>query len=256
MSIAPTACIDPNAKIGTNVTIGHYAVIGANVCLEDNVIIAPHVIVEGYTSIGRGTQVMSFACLGGTPQDMSYKGENTQLIIGQNCSIREHVVIHRGTPKDRKITHIDNDCYIMCHTHIGHDCVIGHNTTIGPGTHIGGHCHIAHHVNISGLVAIHHKIRIGQNAMIGGCGCILRDVIPYAMTNKNGEFIGINKVGLQRQGADSKTLKFLLRLAQDFIHSPEPISQLKQKYVASDNVYVAEIGQFLTAPSVRGILRR
>ncbi len=256
MSIAPTACVDPNARIGDNVVIGHYAVIGAYVCLEDDVVIAPHAVVTGYTTIGKGTVVCSFAHLGGAPQDSSYQGENTQLVIGDNCTIREHVVIHTGTVKDRKATHIGNNCYIMCHAHIGHDCALSHDITIGPATHIGGHCHIHTGANISGLVAVHHKVRIGAYTMIGGGGTILRDVIPYATTDHHGKCVGVNKVGLQRQGVDRAYIKSLLRFVKKFIQDSTPIAELCTAYANDSNPYVVDITRFLSAVSHRGILRR
>lgn len=256
MTIAPTACVAPTARIGNNVTIGHYAVVGENVHVEDGVHIHAHAIVDGYTTVGKNTVIYPFSCLGGTPQDTSYAGENTQLVIGENCHIREHVVIHRGTIKDKKVTTIGKDCYIMCHAHIGHDCRIGDNGVIGPHSAIGGHCHIANDVNISGHVALHHKVCVGQYAMIGGGAIVLRDVIPFALIDKGGHFSGINKVGLHRQGADMDTIKQLLKLAREFKDSPTPIVELAQTYIQSQNPYIALVGAFLENPSERGILRR
>ena len=193
--------------------------------------------------------------MGTSPQDTSYQGENTQLVIGENCTIREHVVIHTGTIKDRKMTHIGNNCYVMCHAHIAHDCWVCDNVMIGPATNIGGHCHIYTGVNISGLVAIHHQVRIGAYAMIGGGGTILRDIIPYAMTDKSGNFVGVNKVGLQRRGVGHTHIKCLQTLAKQLIQGNTPIIDLIPLYTHDKNPYVAEIGRFLSADSIRGILR-
>jgi len=95
--IHKTAIIEEGATIGRNVSIGAYCVVGAHVALGDNVTLKSHVVVEGRTVLGDGCTVFPFARLGSDPQDLTYAGEDTTLIIGKNNVMREYVTITPGT---------------------------------------------------------------------------------------------------------------------------------------------------------------
>jgi len=126
--IHATAQIDPSAVIGNDVSIGAYSVIGADVHVGEGTVIGPHVVIEGPTRIGRENQISQFASLGGAPQDKKFKGEPTELIIGDRNLIREFVTINRGTSDGGGATRIGNDNWILAYVHIAHDCQIGNNT--------------------------------------------------------------------------------------------------------------------------------
>ncbi|MCE2993798.1 MAG: acyl-[acyl-carrier-protein]--UDP-N-acetylglucosamine O-acyltransferase, partial [Candidatus Jidaibacter sp.] len=103
-NIHPTAIVDQNAKLGNDVIIGAYSIIGANVELEDHVNIMSHVCIDGHTKIGEGTTIYPFSVIGYAPPDLKYKGEDSRLVVGKNCVLREHVTIHTGTAGDRMET--------------------------------------------------------------------------------------------------------------------------------------------------------
>ena len=54
--------------------------------------------------------------IGGVPQDMTYAGEPTETIIGNDNIFREYVSIHRGTQKDRGKTTVGDKSllYVLC----------------------------------------------------------------------------------------------------------------------------------------------
>jgi UDP-N-acetylglucosamine acyltransferase len=199
--IHPTALIAEGAQLGQNVCVGAYAVIGPNVILKNDVKIYSHVVIDGHTTIGARSQVFPFAVLGLAPQSNHYKGEPTSLEIGDDCLIREHVTIHRGTIKGGMKTTIGNHCHIMIASHVGHDCHIGNFVTMANNATLGGHVTVGDYVNIGGLAAIHQFVRIGAYAMISGTAGVNEDVIPFgtimAMRAKLG---GLNLIGMKRHG--------------------------------------------------------
>ena len=130
--------IDSKAKIGNNVKIGPYCVIGPNVEIHDNTIIQSHVSISGKTIIGKGNKIYPFSSIGNHPQDLKYNNEETDLIIGDDNTIREYVTINPGTVGGGGKTIIGNKCLFMISSHVAHDCVVGNNVIIANNVQVGG----------------------------------------------------------------------------------------------------------------------
>ena len=81
--------------------------------------------IAGDTTVGAGVKIFPFATVGLEPQDLKYKGEDTQTIIGPRTIIREHCSIHRGTVTGSGVTRIGADCLLMAVVHVAHDCEVG-----------------------------------------------------------------------------------------------------------------------------------
>ena len=62
----------------------------------------------------------------GHPTGFRWKGEDSHVVIGDNNTIREHVIINRSIHKDGE-TRIGNDTFIMAQSHIAHDSLIGNS---------------------------------------------------------------------------------------------------------------------------------
>jgi UDP-N-acetylglucosamine acyltransferase len=212
--IHPTALIHPSARLGNGISIEAYAVVGAQVEIGDGCEVGHHAVIQGPTRLGRNNRIFPHACLGGAPQDLGYRGEATRLEIGDRNIIREFVTIHRGTPKDRRVTRVGNDNMVMVQAHVAHDCLIGNHVIMANAATLAGHVTVGDFVNIAGLCAIHQFVRIGAHAMLGGGTMAPLDIPPFAMANGNrAKLHGLNRKGLQRRG-----------------FSPEDIRQLKQAY--------------------------
>src|SRR5690606_325371 len=136
--------------------------------LEDHVTLKAHVVVEGVTRIGARTTIYPFASIGSAPQDLKYKGEKSELIIGKNCTIRENVTMNPGTQTGAMKTIVGDNGLFMVGAHIAHDCVIGNNVIMANNATLAGHVQVGNHVLIGGLSAVHQFIRIGDYAVIGG----------------------------------------------------------------------------------------
>lgn len=212
MSIHPTAVVDDQAELDTTVNVGPYAVIGAGVRIGADTIVEAHAVVSGPTTIGARNLIGSFAVIGGAPQDLSYKGEPTELIIGSDNQIREFASIHRGTPSGHRKTIIGDHNLLMAYTHVAHDCRIGNHVIMANVATLAGHVEVGDRASIGGLVAIHQFCRIGTFSYIGGVSGISLDVPPYVIiagTRNRMRISGVNKVGLKRNGFSRETIKNL-----------------------------------------------
>jgi len=212
MSIHPTAVVDAKAELHSSVSVGPYAVIGAEVRIGADSKVEAHAVINGPTTIGERNLIGSFSVVGGAPQDLSYKGEPTELIIGSDNQIREFASIHRGTPGGHRKTVIGNNNLLMAYTHVAHDCVIGNHVIMANVATLAGHVVVGDRASIGGLVAVHQYCRIGTFSYIGGVSGISLDVPPYVIiagTRNRTRISGINKVGLKRNGFSRETIKNL-----------------------------------------------
>ncbi len=179
--ISPHAVIDPGAEIAEDVRIGPFCVVGPDVKIGAGTQLANNVTVTGKVTIGRENHLFSGVVIGGEPQDISYRGEPTEVVIGDNNVFRESVTVNRGTVKDAQVTTIGDRCYFMACSHIAHDCQLGNGIVIANGTMLGGHVHVDDCATLSGAVAVHHFATIGAYSFVSGLSRVLHDVPPYML---------------------------------------------------------------------------
>jgi len=254
--IHATAVVDPGASIASSVEIGPYSIVGPDVTLHDGVVLKSHVVVDGRTNVGEGTAIFPFASIGAPPQDLKYAGEASELVIGKNNTIREHVTMSPGTAGGNMLTSIGNDNLIMIGVHIGHDCEIGNNTVLANNAAIGGHVTIEDHAIMGAMSAVHQFVRIGHHAIIGGLSAVVWDVIPYGSVNGDrAGLMGLNLVGLKRRGFSREEIH-TMRAAYRLLFAEagtlsERASEVAEKY--SDNKAVMEIVDFISSDSTRSV---
>ena len=253
--IHKTAIINSKAKISSNVEIGPYTVIGPNVQIEEGVVIQSHVNITGYTKIGKNNKIFPFASIGNDPQDLKYKGEKTELIIGEANTIREYTTINPGTIGGGGITKIGKNSLFMIGAHIAHDCIIGNNVVIANNAAIAGHAEINDHVVIGGNCGIQQFTRIGKMAMIGGMTGVSRDVIPYGLSTGNRNYLnGINIVGLRRNKVPNKEIIVLTDAYKEIFKTEslnENLSKLNGDF--KENNLVKEVFEFINKDKKRPI---
>jgi UDP-N-acetylglucosamine acyltransferase len=181
--IAENAVIDSRAEIAEDVEIGPYCVIGPDVTIGPGTQLANNVTLMGRVTIGEENRISPYVVIGGEPQDVSYRGEDTQVIIGDHNVIREGVTINRGTLKEEGLTSLGSDCYLMAGCHIAHDCRVGDRVIMANATLLGGHVHIHDDATLSGGIAIHHFTSVGSYSFISGMSRVLHDVPPYMLVD-------------------------------------------------------------------------
>ncbi|MDA8770421.1 acyl-ACP--UDP-N-acetylglucosamine O-acyltransferase [Planktomarina temperata] len=254
--IHPSAVIEPGARIGSGCEIGPFCWIGAHVELAQNVVCTSHVVIRGQTKVGSDTRIFSFAVIGEIPQDLKFKGEVSQLEIGQRNTIREHVTINLGTQGGGGVTSIGDDCLLMAGCHIAHDARLGNRVIIVNSAAIAGHVVIEDDVIVGGLCGVHQFVRLGKGAIIGAVTMVTNDVIPYGLVQASrGKLDGLNLVGLKRRGVDRQDIT-ALRAAFQMLAQGEGAFQDRAKRLGeeTDSAYVQEIVDFILGDSGRSFL--
>lgn len=197
-AIHPSALIDPSAELGSGVTVGPYAIVGPNVLVGDRCRLGPRVTLQRNVRLADDVQVGDGSILGGDPQDLKYRGEETWVEIGEGTIIREYSTINRATPATFKTT-VGARCFIMTYVHLAHDCHVGDDVVIANATQCAGHVTIHDRAILSGLNAVHQFVTIGTYAFVGGGSRVNQDIPPYVKAVGNPmELYGLNSIGLQR----------------------------------------------------------
>ena len=126
--------------------IHHTAIIGENVIIEDNVFIGAY-------------------CIIGHPAEWKGKEDNNAgVIIKSGTRITGMVTIDAGAEIP---TLIEENCYLMKHSHVGHDARLSKGVTLSCGAKIGGHSIIGENTTIGLNAVIHQKVTIPEGCMIG-----------------------------------------------------------------------------------------
>ena len=238
--ISPQAFVDSSAKIGADVKIYPFAYIEANTVIGDGCVIYPYVSIMAGTTLGKNNKVFQGTVLGALPQDFEYCGETTSLVIGDNNTIRENVVVNRATDCGGQ-TIIGNGNCIMEGVHISHDAHIFNDTVIGYGTKIAGCVEIHDDAILTSNVIANPGARVGRCAMVkGGCR-FSRDVPPFAIATHNPiEYGGVNSTILTNAGIEEK---IQLRIANAYrlifngkTSLEDGIHQVKSQVVSSPEI--------------------
>jgi len=212
-TIHATAIVSHKAEIADTATVGPYAIVGDRCEVGDECVIEARAVLERNVRLAARVRVGVGSVLGGDPQDLKFRGEETWVEVGEGTRIREYSTINRGTSQSFKTT-VGKNCFIMSYVHLAHDCHVGDHVIISNGTQLAGHVTVEDRVGISGLCAVHQFAKIGRYAYIGGCSRVAKDVPPYVKAVGNPiRLYGLNTVGLQRNG-----------------FAPDVVSELKKAY--------------------------
>ena len=223
--IHPTAIVDKKAVLGDGVEVGPWAFIGPLCTVGAGSTIAARAMLESHVKLGNNVRVGVGSVLGGLPQDLKFKGEETWVEIGDGTTIREYVTVNRGTSESLKTT-VGKNSFLMSYVHLAHDCHVGNSVIISNGTQLAGHVTVEDFAGISGLCAVHQFTRIGQHSYTGGCSRIAKDVPPYVRAAGNPVALyGLNSVGLQRRGFSADALSELKKAYRLFFRSELNVSQ-------------------------------
>jgi len=207
--IHPLTYVHPEAKIAENVKIDPFAVIHKDVEIGEGTWIASHVTIMEGARIGKNCRIFPGAVIAAVPQDLKFQGEKTNVIIGDNTTIREYVTINRGT-SDREITKVGSNCLIMAYCHIAHDCIVGDHCIFSNNTTLAGHITIGDYVILAGLVAVQQFTKIGSHTFITGGSLVRKDVPPFVKAAREPlSYVGVNSIGLKRRGFSIETINHI-----------------------------------------------
>lgn len=196
--ISELAYIGKGAKLGKNVTVEPFAYIADDVVIGDDCYIYAHATILDGTRMGNRNKVHQGAVLGSDPQDLKYKGDKSELIIGDDNDIRENVVIARATNAGHA-TRIGSNCHLMDGVHICHGAVLKDYVMVGLKVIIGGNCVIESFNVLSNAVILYENVHIGQWTLILSGTRLRKDVPPFIVVKGNpAAYHGVNSVILEK----------------------------------------------------------
>jgi UDP-N-acetylglucosamine acyltransferase len=258
--IDATAIVHPQAQVGAGTTIGPLAVIGANVRLGPDCKVGASAIVDGWTEIGEGTEIFSFASIGLIPQDLKFRGEDTRLVIGRRNIFREFVTIHRGTRGGGGTTTIGDRNVFMAYVHVAHDCHVGNDTIFGNMATLGGHVTVEDYANVSAGSGVHQFCRVGRHAFIGGYSVVTKDALPFARTvgSRPARIFGANTIGLMRRGVPPDVIDKLKGSFRYLLQSKMNTTKAMQQIKRDGSLACPEVEYLLEfiRTSQRGVILR
>ena len=252
--IHPTAMVDKKAQLGEDVEVGPHAFIGPDCIVGDGSVIQMRAVLEKNVQLGAKVTVGIGSILGGAPQDLKFKGEETTVEIGEGTMIREYVTVNRGTLESMKTT-TGKNCFLMSYVHLAHDCHLGDGVIVSNSTQLAGHVRIDDRAIISGVCAVHQFVKIGRHAFVGGLSRVTKDIPPFVKAVGNPvKLYGLNSVGLQRSGFSETTVSDLKKAYRLFFRSDMNISQALEK--AADLQQSPEVKAFIAfvEESDRGVV--
>jgi len=251
--IHSSAIIEEGAIIGTNVSIGPFVYIGSQVKIGDNTTIASHAVIEGNTTIGKNNRIFSHSVIGSIPQDLRFNGEDVQLIIGDNNTIREFTLLNPGTKGGGSVSKIGNGNFLMGYVHLGHDVIIGDNCILANGATLAGHVEVGNYVVIGGLTPIHQFVHIGDYAMIGGASAVAQDIPPFCLAEGNRASLrGLNLRGI-RKYMDREEINTLNAAYKELFKQGNPLQEIAQTLFETTNSEKVKLLCGFIKTSKRGI---
>jgi len=232
VSVHPTAIVSPDAELGRDVVVGPFAVIENGTTIGDGCEVRAHATVKAGTRLGRRNRVHEGAVIGGEPQDLSFQGGETGLVVGDGNVFREGVTLHRST-KPGGATVVGSDCFLMAYVHVAHDNRLGDGVILANNVMLAGHVEIGSRAFLGGGAGVHQFCRVGRLAMVGGNAKVVQDCLPFVMTDGSpARARGLNLVGLRRAGfaaSQLRTLKEAYRLLlRCSLPQPEALLRLSQ----------------------------
>ena len=252
VQIHPTAVVDPDAVLEEGVVIGPHCVVEGGVHIGAETQLDAQVVIKRFTTIGKRCRVWPGTVLGGEPQDMKFKGEESYLRIGDDNQLREMITIHRATGEGAATTVGDSNL-LMGYVHIGHNCKIGNHNMISSLTGLSGHVTVEDKCVIGGFVGVHQFVHIGKMAMVGGLSKVVQDVPPFCMADgRPSKTHGLNIRGLRRNGVPAETrtevtqaVKLLYRSG---LNTSEALARIKAEIPRSETLdylvsYIERMGE-------------
>ena len=241
------AVIDPGAKIDEDVEIGPFCVIGPHVSIGRGCRLMNNVTITGHTTIGQFNQFYPGVVIGGEPQDLSYKGSPTEVVIGDHNIFREAVTVNRATEKEDRVTYIGSHSYFMACSHVAHDCRIGDRVVMANCVLLGGHVHVDHHATIAGASAIHHFASVGAYTFVTGMSRVIHDVPPYMLLDgQPARPRCINVVALKRNNFSTDDIRSLAE-AHRLIYRAKVGLDHAREILRSDGKLVPCVNHLLTS---------
>ncbi len=256
-TVHPTAFVAPECELAEGVKVGPYCVLSGRVRLESGVELIGSAYLNGPLTVGAGTIIYPFACLGFEGQDTKFKrGDPTAGVsVGRGCIIREHVTINASTKIARPTTLGDRG-FMLVGAHIGHDAAVGDDAVLVNGSMVGGHAEVGSNVLLGGQAVIHQFTRVGRFAHVAGDSGVSQHLPPFCIANERNRIGGINRVALRRAGFPREHITALVQAYRDILRFPmnndSAIAELRSRAAALNCPPLGEVADFMEAAKSTG----
>jgi UDP-N-acetylglucosamine acyltransferase len=238
LKIHPTAIVSKQAELHESVEIGPYAIVMGHTHIGEGTKVLAHAIVgseHGRLKMGKNNVVYPSAAVGGPPQDLKYKNDPTELVIGDSNTFREFTTMNIGTLTGGGRTTIGNNCLFMSYVHVAHDCNIGNDVVVANSSNFAGHVTVEDHVRIGGICQFNQFVRIGRFAYIAGDSAVNKDVLPFSMAQgKYAVVRATNKIGLERAGFSKEDIGAIHKSIRTLIMGSRTIEQATAEILAEE----------------------
>ena len=255
--IHPTALIDPRAELADDVEVGAFSIIDAKVRIDSGTKIRSHAVLTGRTTIGKNNQIFQFTSIGEQPQDKKYNGEDTELIIGDNNTIRELCTFSRGSVQGGGATRIGNNNWIMACVHIAHDCILGDDIIMANNASLAGHVSVGDHAILSGYSLIHQFCTVGEHSFTSFASHVNQSIPPYVtVAGEKARVKGINSEGLKRRGFTTEQINQVRRAYKALYRENLSLEEATERIteMAAESPEIQLLVNFLNLAE-RGIIR-
>jgi UDP-N-acetylglucosamine acyltransferase len=244
--ISHLAVIEDGAVIGKDVEIAPFCFISGEAVIGDGTTIAHNSCVYGKTTIGKNNRIFSNAVIGSIPQDLKFNGEDVELIIGDDNTIREFTLFNPGTKGGGGKTIVGNHNLFMGYVHLGHDVIIGNHCILANAATLAGHVELGDYVVIGGMTPVHQFVHIGDYAMVGGASALAQDIPPYCMAEGNRASLrGLNLTGLRRN-IDREDINALKSAYRELFESGKPLKDTASELLEeTKNLHVINLCNFV-----------
>lgn len=253
-TVHPTATVEATVRLADDVVIGPWCVLTGDIEIGAGCRLVGNVYLQGPLRLGERNIIYPFSSLGFSPQDLKWDPDESGagLVIGNDNTFREGVTIHRATSHQTP-TRIGDRNFLMCNSHVAHDCLVGNNCSFANGVLLAGHVRVDDRAVIGGNTTIHQHARVGRGSMCSGAVGLSRDLPPFFMLTGLNVAASLNVIGLRRSGASSaeiQDVRWAFRtLQRSGLALKTALDQLRQR---ADRPIIAEYIEFIET-SRRGI---
>lgn len=177
--------------------------------------IGPFTYISSRVKIGKNCKIYgaSIGLPGEHPNGAEDKGGIVEIY--DNVEIREYVTINAPLFTDRTI--LENGCYLMAKSHVGHDAWLKERVVLHTGSIIGGHSIIGKYCYMGLNCSTHPFAVLGDYCIVGANG-VYKGESPAAIVwaGVPAKPIKVNMVGLDRH-AGAKEKVILVSSAEEFL---------------------------------------
>lgn len=219
--VHPSSVVSPEAVLADDVVVGPFCLIEGGARIGARTELRSHVVIGPFTELGEDNVVLACATLGMGPQDLSYRGSPTRLLVGHRNMIGEGCTMHRGTEHGRGLTTVGDDNLFMTGAHVAHDCQVGCHNLFAENATLAGHVAVGDHCTLGASSAVHQFCRVGSHAAMDRFTGASMDVLPYMRTAgvRDTRSYGVDAPGLRRCGFAEATIAALVRANRLLFHA-------------------------------------